>query len=198
MARAPSPQLDVKRLPAGHCHFSGSPNSGENSIFLCGGHPYDAAGKLLPADVAWLRSNNYVVNSDVIKIMKEHQTTAPVVEEVKHCSQCSAKITLGAKFCSECGTPQRVVWTPGQADADAQSLLNLIDPANPIGSLVAINTPRSNQKRQTPDEIFRTLNRHEHNDPELAAAASKEGGKVVSAVNEYGTIAITKAPKKAG
>ena len=195
MARTLPPQLDMKKLPAGHCHFSGSPNTGENGIILCWGHPYDAAGKQLPADVAWLRSNNYVVGPDIIRIMKEHQTVAPAVEETKHCSQCSAKISMGSKFCCECGTPQTVVWAPGQADEEVKSLLNLIDPTNPIGSLAALNAPSSNQRRQTPDEIFRTLNRHEANDPELAAAAAKEGGKVVSAVNEYGTIAITKAPK---
>ena len=194
MARPLPPQIDIKKLPAGHCSFSAS-NSSENGIFLCWGHPYDMTGKQLQADVSWLRVNNYVVNPDIIRIMKEHQTVAPVAEEVKHCTQCSAKIAMGAKFCQECGTPQTVVWTPGQADAEAQSLLNLIDPANPIGSLAAINAPQSNQKRQTPDEIFRTLNRNEANNPEVRAAAGEVGGKVVSEVNEYGTIAITKAPK---
>ena len=56
-------------------------------------------------------------------------------------------------------------------------------------------SPQSNQKRQTPDEIFRALNKHEQNNPEIAAAASNVGGKIVSEVNEYGTIAITKTPK---
>ena len=195
MTRTLPPQIDMKRLPAGHCHFSAS-STGENGIYLCWGHPYDPTGKQLPADIAWLRANNYVVNPDIIRIMKEHQTAAPVAEEVKHCTQCSARILMGAKFCSECGTPQTVVWTPGQADEEVQSLLNLIDPTNPIGSLAALNAPKSNQKRQTPDEIFRVLNKHEQNNPELIAIASKEGGKVVSAVNEFGTIAITKVPKK--
>lgn len=194
MARNLPPKIDIRKLPAGHCHFSAS-SAGESAIFLCWGHPYGPTGEQLQADVAWLRTNNYVVNPDIIKIMKEHQTSAPAVEEVKHCTQCSAKITMGSKFCHECGTPQTVVWTPGQADDEVKSLLNLIDPSNPIASLAAINAPQSNQKRQTPDEIFRALNKHEQNNPEIAAAASNVGGKIVSEVNEYGTIAITKTPK---
>lgn len=152
--------IDPRKFPPGHMVFKADSQEG---VVISRGRPYALNGMPLPADVSWLRKNNYSVTGDVIRAL------APPEPEKKTtvCDRCLQNVPRGCKYCPECGNPMSVIWTPG-AGGDGERLRKLIDPEDPLGALDAVSDPldpealalrrkTAEEMEATEDEILREL-----------------------------------------
>ena len=194
-------QIDLRKLPAGHMRFSGGNDKG--GLYISGGHPYDLQGNLLPADIKYLRDHNFIVNDAIKEALAAHLLQAPV--EQKQCIQCSADIIQNARFCSTCGAPQGKLWAPGDPDPEADSLLKLVDPEDPFGTLTALDKASEPPVRKmTPEEHFAALNNGEEasvgREMKVARGLDKMGGEGSGEAkfsdDAFGTLEMAKGKKK--
>ena len=155
-APSQAPQkLNLKKLPPGHSMWN---EHGKHTVIIAYGSPYDAGGTILPLDREWLVKNDYVFN-DAMLAQLRIQVKENVPAPTKNCTQCSASMPMGFRFCPDCGTPQALsgpgdVWVPGSGGS-GDAIARLLDPDDPLGS-VATATAEP-QRRETAEEIYKRL-----------------------------------------
>lgn len=130
------PPPEEKPFPPGHMVFS---QKEYQKLVVYQGRPYAGSGKALPHDLAWLRTNRYCLTDEAKRAL------VPPKEQpkVKLCPKCSGENPLQANYCSTCGEPQVVasgLWVPGSG-GDGEAIAAMIDPGDPLGSIVALQNP---------------------------------------------------------
>lgn len=144
----PPSHLNMQKIQdyPGHQRFQ---IKGRSGVVAFMGQLYSDAGRKLPHDPDYLAKHNYTMTPEMANIILQK-----VTKEMKTCCNASCnynKLSVNAKFCSECGTVQTLNLEVAKDDKLIQMLKNL-DPENPFA--VANALEQREVSRAKPADFF--------------------------------------------